>query len=140
MNDTASNQAVEPPNLVDFKQAARRLGGDMDDYLAVVEVFLEDVAQVRAKLAAAGSADRRYLVAVSHELANSFGVVGADRAERLARAVERGLRAGESLDVAGSAATLMRELDGIDCMVRCFVTSARAGTTGTASSRGAVLK
>lgn len=133
MNNPASDHPLEALDLVDFKRAAARLGGDMDDYLAVAEVFLDDVAAVRARLAAA---DRSQLVAVSHELANSFGVVGAERAERLARAVERGLRAGENLDLVGNAAILMRELDGVDCKVRCFVSRARADAGSPAQEGG----
>lgn len=136
MNDLASEPPHDVTNLVDFQRAAWRLGGDMDDYLAVAEVFLEDAEQTRARLVAAGSAERRHLVAVSHELANSFGVVGADRAERLARAVERGLRDGENLDVAASAATLMRELAGVEAMLRGFVAGARRGAVRPAQPGG----
>lgn len=126
MIDSACNPPADGHELVDFWRAARRLGVDMDDYLAVVDVFLEDAGRARAKLAAAGSADPWQLVAISHELANSFGVVGASRAERLARAVEHGLSAGESLDVVASAAMLMRELDGVQRLVRSFAANARA--------------
>jgi len=136
VNDSASDPPRDEADLVNFRSAARRLGGDMDDYLAVVEVFLEDVGSARTKLLAAGSAERRQLVAISHELANSFGVVGAERAERLARAVERGLRDGQSLDVAATAAALMRELAGVESMLRGFVSGMHAKAAGAMAPGG----
>ena len=78
---------------------------------------IEDAAKRAARvekgeaIARALERGREPLMRVSHELGTTLGVVGAARGQRLARGLERALRAGEPVDLPMAAASMLRELE-----------------------------
>lgn len=108
---TTNSRADDDSPVLDLDGAIALMGGDRDDLYAVIDVFLEGVDAARDALAEADGSPPGSFLAACHELATSFGVVGARRGERMARGIESMLRRGQSVDVATAARRLAAELD-----------------------------
>ncbi len=109
-------------------QGVMRAMGDFsgDIYREVGEVFLEDLPSMRRSLRTAeGSAEA--LIPALHELANSLGVVGAQRGEALVRDLERRLRDGETLELEAVAATVHRTLKVVEQALRAVLAAPGGG-------------
>jgi HPt (histidine-containing phosphotransfer) domain-containing protein len=109
-NATAAESAVL---VIDVRQVIEDLQIDEADYLDLVEVFLDEVPTIRESIARALERGREPLTRVSHELGTTLGVMGATRGMRLARDIERALRAGEPVDLNAAAAAMLRELEAV---------------------------
>jgi HPt (histidine-containing phosphotransfer) domain-containing protein len=109
-NATAAESAVL---VIDVRQVIEDLQIDEADYLDLVEVFLDEVPTIRVAIARALDRGREPLTRVSHELGTTLGVMGATRGMRLARDIERALRAGEPVDLNAAAAAMLRELEAV---------------------------
>jgi HPt (histidine-containing phosphotransfer) domain-containing protein len=109
-NATAAESAVL---VIDVRQVIEDLQIDEADYLDLVEVFLDEVPTIRESIARALERGREPLTRVSHELGTTLGVMGATRGMRLARDIERALRAGEQVDLSAAAAAMLRELEAV---------------------------
>ena len=109
-NATAAESAVL---VIDVRQVIEDLQIDEADYLDLVEVFLDEVPTIRESIARALERGREPLTRVSHELDTTLGVMGATRGMRLARDIERALRAGEQVDLSAAAAAMLRELEAV---------------------------
>ena len=86
-----------PPDLpvLDTDSAIRNVGG-AELYAELAEEFLRDLPDLRARLQACTSRpDARSMIAEIHELANSFGVIGAMRGDAAVRRLELRLRRGD---------------------------------------------
>lgn len=88
----------------------RTLGGSMEDYLEVAAVFLEELPNMSAEVASLAHLPMARTIAALHELANSFGVVGALRGAHFARATEDRLRQALPVDVGTVSDWLAQEL------------------------------
>jgi HPt (histidine-containing phosphotransfer) domain-containing protein len=115
MNEfNATAAAAESAVLViDVRQVIEDLQIDEAGYLDLVEVFLDEVPTIRVAIARALDRGREPLTRVSHELGTTLGVMGATRGMRLARDIERALRAGEPVDLSAAAAAMLRELEAV---------------------------
>ncbi len=109
-NATAAEAAVL---VIDVQQVIEDLQIDEAGYLDLVGVFLDEVPTIREAIARALERGREPLTRVSHELGTTLGVMGATRGMRLARDIERALRAGEPVDLSAAAASLLRELEAV---------------------------
>ena len=109
-NATAADSAVL---VIDVRQVIEDLQIDEAGYLELVGVFLDEVPTIREAIARALDRGREPFTRVSHELGTTLGVVGAARGMRLARDVERALRAGEPVDLSAAAAAMLRELEAV---------------------------
>ena len=109
-NATAAESAVL---VIDVRQVIEDLQIDEAGYLDLVEVFLDEVPTIRVAIARALDRGREPLTRVSHELGTTLGVMGATRGMRLARDIERALRAGEPVDLNAAAAAMLRELEAV---------------------------
>jgi HPt (histidine-containing phosphotransfer) domain-containing protein len=109
-NATAADTAVM---VIDKQQVIEDLQIDEAGYLELVGVFLDEVPTIREAIARALDRGREPFTRVSHELGTTLGVVGAARGMRLARDVERALRAGEPVDLSAAAAAMLRELEAV---------------------------
>ena len=118
MNDF-NTRAPDPATMViDMQQVIEDLQIDEAGYLELVGVFLDEVPTIREAIARALERGREPFIRVSHELGTTLGVVGAVRGQRLARGLERALRAGEPVDLSMAAATLLRELEVVAQILR----------------------
>ncbi len=109
-NATAAESAVL---VIDVRQVIEDLQIDEAGYLDLVEVFLDEVPTIRESIARALERGREPLTRVSHELGTTLGVMGATRGMRLARDIERALRAGKPVDLNAAAAAMLRELEAV---------------------------
>jgi HPt (histidine-containing phosphotransfer) domain-containing protein len=109
-NATAADSAV---TVIDVRQVIEDLQIDEAGYLDLVEVFLDEVPTIREAIARALERGPEPLTRVSHELGTTLGVMGATRGMRLARDIERALRAGEPVDLSAAAAAMLRELEAV---------------------------
>ena len=109
-NATAAEAAVP---VIDVRQVIEDLQIDEAGYLDLVGVFLDEVPTIREAIARALERGREPFSRVSHEFGTTLGVVGAVRGMRLARDVERALRAGEPVDLSAAAAAMLRELEAV---------------------------
>ncbi len=114
-NATAAESAVM---VIDRQQVIEDLQIDEAGYFDLVEVFLDEVPTIREAIARALERGREPLTRVSHELSTTLGVVGAARGMRLARSIERALRAGEPVDLNAAAAAMLRELEVVAQILR----------------------
>jgi hypothetical protein len=119
-NATAAESAVM---VIDMQQVIEDLQIDQAGYFDLVEVFLDEVPTIREAIARALERGREPLTRVSHELGTTLGVVGAARGMRLARGIERALRAGEPVDLPMAAASMLRELEVVAQILRSQPTS-----------------
>jgi len=110
LNATAAESAVM---VIDRQQVIEDLQIDEAGYFDLVEVFLDEVPTIREAIARALERGPEPLTRVSHELGTTLGVVGAARGMRLARSIERALRAGEPIDLSAAAAAMLRELEAV---------------------------
>ena len=111
MNDLNAAAPDSAAMVIDMQHVIEDLQIDEEGYFELVDVFLDEVAPIRESIARALDTGREPFIRVCHELGTSLGVVGATRGQRLARGLERTLRAGEPVDLPIAAATLLRELD-----------------------------
>ena len=111
MNEANATAAEFAVLLIDRQQVIENLQIDEAGYLDLVEVFLDEVPTIREAIARALDRGREPLTRVSHELGTTLGVIGATRGMRLARDIERALRAGEQVDLSAAAAAMLRELE-----------------------------
>jgi HPt (histidine-containing phosphotransfer) domain-containing protein len=109
-NATAAEAAVL---VIDVRQVIEDLQIDEAGYLDLVGVFLDEVPTIREAIARALERGREPLTRVSHELGTTLGVMGATRGMRLARDIERALRAGEPVDLSAAAAAMLHELEAV---------------------------
>lgn len=114
-NATAAESAVL---VIDKQQVIEDLQIDEAGYLDLVGVFLDEVPTIREAIARALERGREPFTRVSHEFGTTLGVVGAARGMRLARDIERALRAGEPVDLAMAAASMLRELEVVAQILR----------------------
>lgn len=122
---TAPLEVTGLPRL-DTGFAIARLGGSGNVFLAVADAFLGEVEEIHAALQrAAMPTQPDDPVATCHELASSFGMIGALRGERLARDTEQRLRAGVDFD-AVTAGLLRAELKAVAAQLTQHVKAARA--------------
>jgi HPt (histidine-containing phosphotransfer) domain-containing protein len=115
LNATAAESAVM---VIDRQQVIEDLQIDEAGYLELVGVFLDEVPTIREAIARALERGREPFTRVSHELGTTLGVVGAARGMRLARGIERALRAGEPIDLPMAAASMLRELEVVAQILR----------------------
>jgi HPt (histidine-containing phosphotransfer) domain-containing protein len=120
-NATAAESAVM---VIDRQQVIEDLQIDEAGYFDLVEVFLDEVPTIREAIARALERGPEPLTRVSHELGTTLGVVGAARGMRLARSIERALRAGEPVDLSAAAAAMLRELEVVAQILRSGQASA----------------
>ena len=111
MNDFNAPTPDSAALVIDMQHVIEDLQIDEAAYFELVGVFLDEVPTIREAIARALERGREPLMRVSHELGTTLGVVGAERGQRLARGLERALRAGEPVDLPIAAATLLRELE-----------------------------
>ena len=109
-NATAAESAVL---VIDVRKVIEDLQIDEAGYLDLVGVFLDEVPTIREAIARALERGREPFTRVSHELGTTLGVMGANRGMRLARDIERALRAGEPVDLNAAAAAMLRELEAV---------------------------
>lgn len=96
------------PEILDPMRAIAHMGGDLDIYQDVAGIFLEDAHRVRGLLEQ--TVDEYQLLPVLHELANSFGIIGAVRGELMVREFESMLRAAEPVSLRAALQEVTREL------------------------------
>jgi HPt (histidine-containing phosphotransfer) domain-containing protein len=113
MNEFNAPAADSAVTMIDVRQVIEDLQIDEAGYLDLVEVFLDEVPTIREAIARALERGREPLTRVSHELGTTLGVMGATRGMRLARDIERALRAGEPVDLSAAAAAMLRELEAV---------------------------
>jgi HPt (histidine-containing phosphotransfer) domain-containing protein len=113
MNEFNAPAAESAVLVIDVRQVIEDLQIDEADYLDLVEVFLDEVPTIRESIARALERGREPLTRVSHELGTTLGVMGATRGMRLARDIERALRAGEPVDLNAAAAAMLHELEAV---------------------------
>jgi HPt (histidine-containing phosphotransfer) domain-containing protein len=113
MNEFNAPAAESAVLVIDVRQVIEDLQIDEADYLDLVEVFLDEVPTIRESIARALERGREPLTRVSHELGTTLGVMGATRGMRLARDIERALRAGKPVDLNAAAAAMLRELEAV---------------------------
>lgn len=114
-NATAAESAVL---VINVRQVIEDLQIDEAGYADLVGVFLDEVPAIRKAIARALERGREPLTRVSHELGTTLGVMGATRGTRLARDIERALRAGEPVDLSAAAAAMLRELEAVAQILR----------------------
>jgi HPt (histidine-containing phosphotransfer) domain-containing protein len=95
--------------LLDIDGAVDRLGGSVAAFRDVTAAFLDQLPDAAAALAATREMPER--LALVHELGSSLGTVGAERAHRVARAIETRWRRGDVGDAAHCTALLERLLE-----------------------------
>lgn len=78
--------------VLDVQCVMRQLGGSLGDYKEVAEVFIEELPNMQAELEGYVGLPQEQAIALVHEFANTFGVLGACRAERYCRMTEHQLR------------------------------------------------
>lgn len=99
------------PAAVDRDALLRAVDGDEAEALALAGVFLSTANALADELERAVlGCDGTALLASCHEIGTSLGIVGATRGERLARGIERSLRAGLTVDRETSGLQLLQEL------------------------------
>jgi HPt (histidine-containing phosphotransfer) domain-containing protein len=113
MNEFNAPAAESAVLVIDVRQVIEDLQIDEAGYLDLVEVFLDEVPTIREAIARALERGREPLTRASHELGTTLGVMGATRGMRLARDIERALRAGEPVDLSAAAAAMLRELEAV---------------------------
>jgi HPt (histidine-containing phosphotransfer) domain-containing protein len=75
--------------VLDLGRAIRDLGDSEALYAELAGIFMQDLPAMRSRLeSAAGEGAPTSLIAAIHELANSFGIVGASRGAAAARQLE----------------------------------------------------
>ncbi len=111
MNEFKTPAPDHAAMVIDMKQVIEDLQIDEAGYFELVATFLDEVPSIREGIACALASGRESFIRISHELGTTLGVVGAERGQRQARGLERALRAGEPVDLAVAAATLLRELE-----------------------------
>lgn len=118
MNKSTAAAAEPAVMVIDRQQVIEDLQIDAAGYDELVEVFLDEVPTICEAIARALEQGREPFARVTHELGTTLGVVGATRGMRLARGVERALRAGEPVDLSMAAASMLRELDVVAQILR----------------------
>ncbi len=113
MNEPNATAAESAVLVIDVRQVIEDLQIDEAGYADLVGVFLDEVPTIREAIARALERGREPFTRVSHELGTTLGVMGATRGMRLARDIERALRAGETVDLSAAAASLLRELEAV---------------------------
>jgi hypothetical protein len=113
MNEFNATTAESAVMVIDRQQVIEDLKIDEAGYLELVAVFLDEVPTIRESIARAVEHGREPFTCASHELGTTLGVVGAARGMRLARGIERALRAGEPVDLSAAAAAMLRELEAV---------------------------
>jgi HPt (histidine-containing phosphotransfer) domain-containing protein len=113
MNEFSATAAESAVMVIDKQQVIEDLQINEAGYLELVGVFLDEVPTIREAIARALERGREPFSRVSHEFGTTLGVVGAARGMRLARDVERALRAGEPVDLSAAAAAMLRELEAV---------------------------
>ena len=113
MNEPNATAAESAVLVIDVRQVIEDLQIDEAGYADLVGVFLDEVPTIREAIARALERGREPFTRVSHELGTTLGVMGATRGMRLARDIERALRAGEPVDLTAAAASLLRELEAV---------------------------
>ncbi len=97
--------------VLDAAWVVHDMGDDLEGYRDVAGFFIDDVKAMRAQIMAAAAQPGVDLVPVIHEVANSMGVVGGWRGVCALRALERQLRAGETIAVPLVTETVLQHLD-----------------------------
>ena len=113
MNEPNATAAESAVLVIDVRQVIEDLQIDEAGYADLVGVFLDEVPTIREAIARALERGREPFTRVSHELGTTLGVMGATRGMRLARDIERALRAGEPVDLNAAAAAMLRELEAV---------------------------
>ena len=113
MNEPNATAAESAVLVIDVRQVIEDLQIDEAGYADLVGVFLDEVPTIREAIARALERGREPFTRVSHELGTTLGVMGATRGMRLARDIERALRAGEPVDLSAAAAAMLRELEAV---------------------------
>ena len=111
MNDISTPVPDPAAMVIDMQHVIDDLQIDEAGYIELVAVFLDEVPTIREAMARALERGREPLMRVSHELGTTLGVLGAARGQRLARELERALRAGEPVDLPMAASSMLRELE-----------------------------
>ena len=113
MNEPNATAAESAVLVIDVRQVIEDLQIDEAGYADLVGVFLDEVPTIREAIARALERGREPFTRVSHELGTTLGEMGATRGMRLARDIERALRAGEPVDLSAAAAAMLRELEAV---------------------------
>lgn len=92
----------------------------MDDYLEVAAVFLDELPNMKAEVESLPHLPPDRAVAFLHELANSFGVVGALRGAHFARATENQLRQASPVDISAVSQWLAQELVAVQAALKAL--------------------
>ncbi|MBW2037578.1 MAG: Hpt domain-containing protein [Deltaproteobacteria bacterium] len=94
---------------MDFAKLAEKLGLEKDEFIELVELFLDVSASDLGKLQSAiDERDIQQAVEVAHSLKGASGNLGLDEISRMAKNVEANARQG-SLDGATEAVRMMKE-------------------------------
>lgn len=111
------------PELIVVDRAAllHSVDGDDDAALALIGVFLSTAKELVEELGRAiASGDRERFLASCHEIGTSLGIIGAARGERLARGIERSLRAGLTVDCEAAGLQLLDELKSVIALLQSW--------------------
>ncbi len=127
-----TNEVVDPDSLavLDADWVVRDMGQDVEGYLEVAEIFLEDLAASRAGLSSGAGGTAVALLPLIHELANSLGVIGARRGTALVRRTEHSLRNGVPLTAGEVSGQSLRVLDEAEAALRAWMAQSSRAVAG----------
>lgn len=108
MQDKSAEQPSTVPPLLDSQAAIQDLGGDLEGYLEVSAVFLDDLQVQMERLDSRSQSTPAAILPVIHEVANSLGVIKALRSEQQVRQLERRMRGAGDIS-AQAAADITRQ-------------------------------
>lgn len=112
---------------LDADWVVRDLGNDEEAYRAVAGMFLEDLPAMHKSLDRISDKSAMALVPAIHEIANSLGVIGAQRGAALVRDAERRLRQGEAVSPQDLCALSHGALDRAEAALREWLGQADPG-------------
>lgn len=97
--------------ILDAERRIAEFGGDAQGYDEVAEMVLFEGDDMLRSLSIACASDHVALVKLIHEVANHCAMVGGQRCELLARAVETKVRKSLRIDVVPAVKAIKHELD-----------------------------
>lgn len=97
--------------ILDVDKRLAEFGGDTEGYEEVAEMVLFEGDDMLHSLSNVSALDHVALAAVIHEVANHCAMVGAQRCELLARAVETKVRKSLRFDVVPAVKAIRHEFD-----------------------------
>jgi two-component system sensor histidine kinase/response regulator len=110
--ESPPQQQEESPVIFDRAQAIEQYGDDPEFIAEIVEIFLEEMAQLTTEAEAALDAgDLETLGKVAHRMKGALGQMTAEEGREAARVVELAAKSGEATDIADLWHDLLGALD-----------------------------